>query len=95
MSQAKIVTEGNLSINIADVKCIKVESITNSNEKKAILIFEFKSRYEYVFNPATKEYEKIQFNDKTISEFSDFEMATAYQRDWESIWQDYLDESKK
>ena len=41
----------------------------------------------------TKKYEKTLYNDKTISEFSDFEMATAYQRVWESIWQDYLDES--
>jgi len=92
MNKPKVVTDGQTSINLADVKCLRVISIRELDIKKAFLVIEFKSRFEYIFNPESGEYEKQEFNDKTEIEFSEYEMAIAYKRDWENMWQEYLEE---
>lgn len=95
MNTPKVVSDGKISINIADLKCIKVESKKDENLKKYFLVFEFKTRFEYIFNPETQKFEKTEFNDIASQEFSEYEMAVAYKEDWESIWQDYLDDLNK
>lgn len=91
MNKPKVVTDGKISINLAEVKCIRVISIRELDIKKAILVIEFKSRFEYIFNPESGKFEKQEYNDKTEIEFSEYEMATAYQREWENMWQEYLE----
>lgn len=95
MNSPKVVTDGRISINIADLKCIKVMSEKHENFKKFFLIFEFKTRFEYIINPETQKFERTEFNDIASHEFSEYEMAVAYKSDWESMWQDYLDEKSQ
>jgi hypothetical protein len=92
MNKPKIVTDGQTSINLADVKCFKVISISEMDVRKSFLVIEFKGRIEFIFNPESGKYEKQEYNDKTEIEFSEYEMATAYKRDWEYMWQEYLEE---
>ena len=91
MNKPKVVTDGLISLNLADVKCFKIKSIREP-ERKSFLIVEFKTRYGYILNPESGKSEKQEYNDKTELEFDEYEMATAYKRDWDSAWQDYLEE---
>ena len=91
MNKPKVVTDGRISINLADVKCFKIVSIREP-ERKTFLTVEFKTRYGYIPNPKSGEFEKQEYNGKTELECEEYEMAIAYKRDWESMWQEYLEE---
>ena len=80
MNKPKVVTDGRISINLADVKCFKIVSIREP-ERKTFLTVEFKTRYGYILNPEVDKFEKQEYNDKTEIEFEEYEMAIAYKTD--------------
>ena len=93
MSKPKVVTYAGLTVNLAEVKCFRLSSLL-ANQKNYNIIVEFKTRYDYIFNPNTKKSEKQEYNETAVIEFTDSELANAYLRDWESIWQEYLSEQE-
>ncbi len=82
-----------LVFNIAELKSIKViyDKEKNINDRSYFLVFELKTRIEYVFNPNVDKYEKEYFSDIIKVEFEDYEIAQAYRRDWIRMWEDYLE----
>lgn len=82
----KIISHAGLTINLADLKCIKLSIFGNTNT----MTVEFKTRYDYILHPKTQEYEKQEYNEKTEVEFPDYETAIAYKSELEQIWQEYL-----
>ncbi|MGE4347857.1 MAG: hypothetical protein AB7D46_10645 [Flavobacteriaceae bacterium] len=84
MNSLKVVTHGSVTLNLETIKCFKV--------KKNILTIEHKTRFDYISNPETDEFEKQECNDITEVEYSSYDSACAYRDEWAEIWQDYLNE---
>lgn len=87
----RIISHAGLTIDMETIKCIKVPTNTDT-EKTNFLIIEHKKRIEFIKNPTTNEYEKIEFNDTSEMEFPNFEIANSYKNEWKEIWESYLDE---
>lgn len=51
---------------------------------------EYKTRYNYIYNPLTEKYEKHNYSDNTVIGFSDKIDAERFVEEWSRIWQDYL-----
>jgi len=86
----KVVQHGGQTVNIANVKNMKLAQFTDS-EKNNTIIIEFKTRYEYIYNPNTDKYELIEINDVAEEEFPDWSSASAYFEEWKGVWQYYLE----
>jgi hypothetical protein len=82
----KIISHAGLTINLADLKSIKLSIFDTTNT----MIVEFKTRYDYILHPKTQEYEKQEYNEKTEVEFPDYETAISYRTEVEQIWEEYL-----
>jgi len=91
MNTPKVVTHAGLTVNLSQIKCFQLSNFREIG-KRNTLIVEFKTRYDYIKHPATGEWEKQEYNEKTELEFPDYETAKAYISEWIDIWQDYLDE---
>ncbi len=91
MNSSKVVTHGGVTLNLETIKCFKVSTYTDLG-KSNILIIEHKTRFEYIFNPETDEFEKQECNDITEVEYSSYNSACAHRDEWAEIWQDYLNE---
>lgn len=94
MNKPRVVSHCGLTVNLAQVKSFHLSNFTSIG-KRNTLIVEFNTRYDYIFNPATKEFEKQEYNESSEVEFPDWETANAYRNEWEQIWQDYLNEQEK
>lgn len=90
MKSPKIISHAGLSINLADVKCLKLSIFGEKN----IMTVEFKSRYDYILNPISGEFEKQEYNEKTEVEFPDYDTASTYKYELQQIWQKYLEEEE-
>ena len=92
MPTPKVVTHAGLMLDLAQVKCFKLSPfITDENDTKQLIV-EFKTRLEYVFHPGTQQWAKEYFAEQTEYDFPSYDAAKAYLREWEEIWQGYLDE---
>ncbi len=45
-------------------------------------------------NPNNQQWEKEYFTERITCDFPSYDTAQAYLREWEEIWQDYLDEQE-
>lgn len=90
MNSPKVISHAGLTINLANVKCIKLSIF----EEKNTMTVEFKTRYDFIKHPKTEEFEKQEYNEKTEVDFPDYETAIAYKGELEQIWQEYLQEEK-
>ena len=86
----KVAQHGGQTVNIANVKNIKLSQFTEFGKNYTIII-EFKTCYEYIYNPNTDKYKMIEINDVAEEEFPDWSSASAYFEEWKGIWQYYLD----
>lgn len=94
MSTPKIITHAGLMLDLAQVKCFKLSPfIVDGNDTKQLVV-EFKTRLEYVFHPGNQQWEKEYFSEQIEYDFPSYDMAQAYLREWEEIWQDYLVEQE-
>ena len=91
MKVSRLVTHSGLTIDISLVKCIK-HGTTYDGPKRHVLTFEFQTRFIYIQNPATEEYELQAVQDSTELDFPSFERLETAADEWEAIWQDYLDD---
>ena len=92
MPNPKIVTHAGLMLDLSQVKCFKLSPfITDDNDTRQVIV-EFKNRLDYVFHPGTQQWEKEYFAEQIAYNFPSYDIAQAYLREWEEIWQDYLDE---
>ena len=82
-----IQTIGGLTINLAEVKCFKIET---NNPYKNSLTVEFKTRYGYIHNPITDERELQEYNESTEMEFHSYESAVQHRNEWVEVWEEYL-----
>mgnify|MGYP006896875225 CR=1 FL=1 len=92
MQKSQVVTHGGLTLDVSQIKSFHIDGYT-PRERGHILRVELKSRYEYVWNPGTKEYEKLLINDFIEHPYADYETAVAYRDEWQEIWVDCLQEN--
>ena len=85
--KSRIISHGGITIDMETIKCLKLSSGT---KKDNILVVEHKKRIEFVKNPKTNDYEKVEFNDVSEIEFLNYNMADTYKSEWEDIWNEYL-----
>jgi hypothetical protein len=91
MLTPKVVSHAGITLDLSQVKCFKLSPFAlNDDEAADWLIIELKSRIEYVFHPQSRKWEKETINDAIQQQFASDEQATAYLREWEEIWQSYL-----
>lgn len=91
MNSPRVVTHGGITLNLATIKCFKLQ--TNSDLGKTNVMFiEHKTRFDYIQHPETGEFEKQEYNEKTEVEYPSWSSAEAHRNEWEEIWQDYLDD---
>ena len=74
-----------LTVNLSRIKCIKIIRHT--------IVFEYKMRYEYVFNPTTCEYERTEIVDTVEMEYDNYDLAKAYKEEFDEMWDEYLIEN--
>ncbi len=91
MNKHKVISHAGLAIDLATIKCFKLSPFSDL-EKTNILIVEFKTRYDYIENPITSEFEKQEYNEQTEIKFADYETAKVYKLEWQEIWEDYLNQ---
>ncbi len=91
MNSPRLVTHAGLTLNLSQVKCLKLSPFSTLGNTHALIV-EFKTRYDFLQHPETNEFLKQEYNEKTELEFPDYETAVVYRDEWEEIWQDYLDE---
>jgi hypothetical protein len=85
MESYKVSTAGDVMLNFADVKCLKI----NSDESVTV---EFKERYSFLRNPNTGNYEQIKHNDTTTIHFERNDELSEFLTDFRIYWQNYLEE---
>lgn len=89
MSNRKIVSHAGLTIDISQVKCFKLSSV--SKNKMQVLSIEFKTRHGgYIRNPLSEGYEKLEFNDSIKVMYRNPESAKKDLKEWEQIWEAYI-----
>lgn len=91
MNSPRLVTHAGLTLNLSQIKCFKLNGFTSLDNRNTLVV-EFKTRYDYIQHPGTKEFEKQEYKEKAEVEFPDYDTAVAHRDEWEEIWQDYLDE---
>jgi hypothetical protein len=79
-------------LDLAQVKCFKLSPFTSLDDDTRQMIVEYKTRLEYVLHPGTHQWGKEHFAERITYDFPSYDTAQAYLREWEEIWQDYLDE---
>jgi len=90
MNPTKVISHAGVTLNLADVKCIKLSIF----ETKNTMTVEFKTRFDFILHPKTGEYVKQEYNEKTEVEFSDYDTALVYKDELQEIWSDYLTEQE-
>ena len=92
MNPPKIVTHAGLMLDLSQVKCFKLSPFNNGENDTRQLVVEYTTRTEYVRHPGTRQWEKEHVCEVITYDFPSYETAQAHVREWEEIWQDYLDE---
>ena len=90
MSQAYLFRHGGLTVDLSKVKSLHVDPYIPRG-KSNILKIEYLTRVDFIFNPETKEYERIEIRDFIEHPYADYETAIAYRDEWQEYWQKYLD----
>lgn len=93
MNSSRIVTNGGATLNLATIKCFKLQTNIDLG-KNNILVVEHKKRFGYIQHPETGKLEKQEYNETTEIEYFDYATAAAYRDEWEDIWQEYLDDQE-
>ncbi len=93
MNSPRVVSHGGVTLNLASIKCFKLQSNIDLG-KTNVLIVEHKKRFGYIQHPETGQYEKQEFNEITEIEYPNYETASTYLSEWEDMWQDYLDDQE-
>ena len=91
MNSPRVVTHGGITLNLATIKCFKLQTKSDLGKTNVIFI-EHKTRFDYIQHPETGEFEKQEYNEKTEVEYPSWSSAEAHRNEWEEIWQDYLDD---
>jgi hypothetical protein len=91
MSKPKIIYHEKVAIDISKIIAIRLLPKYAGDTKR--IKIEFKARYEYVFNPNTKEFDKEEINDSTELKYDENEKAQKVLLEFMKIWQEYLDEN--
>ena len=91
MNTSKLITHAGLTINMADVKCIKLRNFSNIGKPNTMTV-EFKTRFTYVQHPITGEFELRECHETTELEYPDYDTAKAYTLEWIEFWKEYLEE---
>ena len=91
MNSPRVVTHGGVTLNLATIKCFKLQTYIDLG-KTNVMFVEHKKRFDYIQHPKTGEYEKQEYNEVTEVEYPNYESAEAHRNEWEEIWQDYLDD---
>lgn len=86
MNSPKVISHAGLTLNLANVKCLKLSIFDTKNT----ITVEFKTRYDFIQHPKTRDYIKQEYNEKTEVEFPDYDSAIAYKEELQQIWSDYL-----
>ena len=92
MQKPQIITHGGITLDVFRIKSFQIDTY-NPRERSPILRIEFKSRYENLWNPGTKEYEQVFINDFIEHPYADYDTAPTYRDEWQEIWVDCLQEN--
>jgi len=84
----ELVSHNGLTLNLAEIKCIKCGDYFEGKNFQMIVIF--KTRYEFLKHPKTGKYFKQKFNETVSFDFPDFETAVTVIGEWREIWDKYL-----
>lgn len=90
MNAPRVITHAGLSVELSTIKSFHLNIFEESTPHT--LTIEFKTRYAYIRHPLTGELEKQEFNETAKQTFYSYDSAMAYLKEWEEIWQDYLDD---
>ena len=94
MKKPQTFTHGGITLDFSRIKSFHIDT-WSPNKRSHILRVELNSRYEFVYNPGTEEYEKVLISDFIEHPYADYDTAEAYRDEWEGYWQDYLSGGKK
>lgn len=92
MQKSQIITHGGITLDVSQIKSFHIDAY-NPRKRSHILRIEFKSRYEYLWNPDTKEFEKVLIHDFVEHPYADYETAAVHRDEWQEIWVDCLQEN--
>ena len=91
MNSQRVVTHGGVTLNLATIKCFKLQTSIGLG-KTNVMVVEHKKRYDFIQHPKNGKYKKQEYNEVTEVEYLTYESAEAHRNEWEEIWQEYLDD---
>jgi len=77
-----------LTINMETLKCFRL----NYFEEENSMTIEFKTRFDYIINPETGEFEKQEYNDTTVLKFYNLDSAEQHNYEFQAAWKAYLEQ---
>jgi len=92
MKKPQTFTHGGITLDLSRIKSFHIDTWLPNN-RSHILKIELNSRYEYLFNPETEEYEKVLLNDFIEHHYADYDTAEVHRNEWQGYWQEYLEDN--
>ncbi|MET4083143.1 hypothetical protein ABIB40_003112 [Pedobacter sp. UYP30] len=94
MQQSKIINVSGFSIDLSQIKAIKVNTNSTLGDTN-VLVIDFNLRYEYIFNPNKNKYIKQKIDDNVSITYVDYNAAVEAMESLTSEWQECLDSLKE
>jgi hypothetical protein len=94
MQNSKITSISDFKIDLSRIKAIKINTNTTLGPTNVLKI-DLNLRYEYVFNPNKKEYEKETISDTVTIEYFNYNQAQEALESLSEEWQEYLNSEEK
>jgi hypothetical protein len=88
MQNSKIIIVSGFSIDLSRIKAIRLNTSTTLGPTNVLRVY-LNLRYEYIFNPNNKEFEKEAINDVIEIEYVDYNDAQDALESLTEVWQEY------
>ncbi|MEJ7559195.1 MAG: hypothetical protein WKF66_12870 [Pedobacter sp.] len=90
MQKSKIIIVSGFSIDLSRIKAIRLNTSTTLGPTNVLKV-DLNLRYEYIFNPNKKDFEKEAINDMISIEYVDYNDAQDALENLTEVWQEYAE----
>ncbi|HEX8607669.1 MAG TPA: hypothetical protein VF679_03395 [Pedobacter sp.] len=88
MQNSKIIIVSGVSIDLSRIKAIRLNTSSTLGPTNVLKV-DLNLKYEYIFNPTLREYEKQAINDVISIEYVDYNDAQDALENLTEVWQEY------
>jgi hypothetical protein len=94
MQNSKIIIVSGLSIDLSRIKAIRLNTSSTLGPTNVLKV-DLNLKYEYIFNPIRREFEKEAINDMISIEYVDYNDAQDALESLTEVWQEYSENQER